>query len=213
MLLGQTPVIKMCFNVFYYQWPIKKSQQKKWKVQINRQVLLSKVSLNIFIFFSLIIYLFIYCSLMASNMEYIPDSRILPLLPSNRSFSHDITSFFFFSVVPVRRPVRVIKITFAQSASDRIFCRTWQSDSISLLNCSFGKKYLCSDRWWICCPIYSLTCQLLRQIRTSATAGAGFWELLQPVNMVRVHPLITMHLIRMQQTSTVSCDGRTGRLR
>lgn len=129
-------------------------------------------------------------------------------------FSYYIISFFFSSVVPVWRPIRVIKVTFMQSTSNIwIFRRTWQHDSISLFNCSFGKKYLCSDRWWICCPIYSLTCQLLRQIRISAAAGAGFWELLQPVNIVRVHPLITMHLISMQQTSTVSCDGRTGRLR
>lgn len=75
------------------------------------------------------------------------------------------------------------------------------------------EKPALSGRWWIWCPICSLTCQLRRQIRISAAAGPGFWELLQPVNTVRVHPLITMHLIRMQQTSTVSCDGRTGRLR
>lgn len=156
---------------------------------------------------------------MTSNTDYISDSCILPSqwlcchFIAASSFSHYRICFFSSSVVPVRRPIRVIKMTFMQSASDSwIFRRTWQPDRIFLLNCSFGKKYLCSDRWWICCPIYSLTCQLLRQIRISAAAGAGFWELLQPVNIVRVHPLITMHLIRMQQTSTVSCDGRTGRL-
>ena len=37
----------------------------------------------------------------------------------------------------------------------------------------------------------------------------GILEPLQPVNTVKAESLITIHLIRMQQTSTVSCDGRT----
>lgn len=57
-------------------------------------------------------------------------------------------------------------------------------------------------------PNYSYKCHFYRQICVASMCG---WisELLQPVNTVRAQSLITIHLIRMQQTSTVSCDGRT----
>lgn len=54
-----------------------------------------------------------------------------------------------------------------------------------------------------------------RSLRVSITdkcvqrqCGAECCELMQPVNRAREESLITLDLIRMQQTSTVSCDGK-----
>lgn len=160
--------------------------------------------------------------------------RRQPVPPGTSSFSHYIICFHFPSSVTVRQPIRIIKTTFMQLSADspsNIFSRggghhspctdvarqrrNVDSDSISPQ--SFIWEDVASRQWWSCCPIYSFTCHLCRQsVRTAPLCWVFFFFFFyfpQPVNTARARPLITIHLIRMQKTCSVSCDGRTGRLR
>lgn len=151
------------------------------------------------------------------------------------SFSHYIICFHFPSSVTVRQPIRIIKTTFMQLSADspsNIFSTggiipraqmwpvsggTWTLTA-SHPNCSFGRTWPVVS---VMEPLPNLFLHVsLTQTKCARSAlvlGIFFCHFFfffpRPVNTARAPPLITIHLIRMQKTSSVSCDGRTGRLR
>lgn len=145
---------------------------------------------------------------------------------STSSFSHYIICFYFLSSVTARQPIRIIKTTFKQFAARFLIFLAWSlfpmhrcgmssrehgPDSISLLLFIWGGNLgIGSQVVMELLPNLFILVSVTQTNMCSATVGLNFKAVTACQHsgsaVINHHPV---HLIRMQQTSTVSCDGRT----